>query len=196
VLRRQHPQARLQPADRALLAAFSRLLPRPRWSVFLVQPETLLGWHRRLVADAWTCSHRQTGRPPLDQETHELIVQLAREDPTWGRPAKQGRAARPGLHVSATVVRSVLRRHGLDPPANLRVVHGGQPSRVHRRDLFSGPLHEYHRRAARTSFCTLRAMVRSDGPDLLPGRYLCSLPTHYVVPGSSRSRPLECWRRV
>ena len=39
----------MQPADRALLAALSRLLPRPRWSVFLVQPETLLRWHRCLV---------------------------------------------------------------------------------------------------------------------------------------------------
>jgi putative transposase len=44
----------VQPADRALLAALSRLLPRPRWSVFLVQPETLLGWHRCLIRRRWT----------------------------------------------------------------------------------------------------------------------------------------------
>jgi putative transposase len=49
VLRRQHPRPRLQPTDRALLAAFGRLLPRVRWSVFLVRPETLLRWHRRIV---------------------------------------------------------------------------------------------------------------------------------------------------
>jgi putative transposase len=48
-LHRQHPRPRLPPTDRALLAALSRLLPRARWAVFLVQPETLLRWHRRMV---------------------------------------------------------------------------------------------------------------------------------------------------
>jgi putative transposase len=54
VLRRQTPRPKLQPTDRALLAAVSRLLPRSRRSCLLVRPETLLGWHRRLVAGAWT----------------------------------------------------------------------------------------------------------------------------------------------
>jgi hypothetical protein len=54
VLRRQHPRPRLQPRDRALLAALRCLLLRVRWSVFLVQPETLLRWHRRMVAWRWT----------------------------------------------------------------------------------------------------------------------------------------------
>jgi putative transposase len=48
ILRRQQPSPRLEPKDRALLAALSRLLPR-RWSVFVVTPATLLGWHRRMV---------------------------------------------------------------------------------------------------------------------------------------------------
>ena len=60
VLRRQIPRPRLEPADRALLAAVSRVLPRSRWSCFFVQPETLLRWHRRLVAGAWTYPHRRT----------------------------------------------------------------------------------------------------------------------------------------
>ena len=50
VLRRQIPRPRFEPADRALLAAVSRMLPRSVWSCFLVKPDTLLGWHRRLVA--------------------------------------------------------------------------------------------------------------------------------------------------
>ena len=54
VLRRQHRRPRLQPTDRALLAALSRLLPRARWSAFLVQPETLLRWHRRMICRRWT----------------------------------------------------------------------------------------------------------------------------------------------
>jgi putative transposase len=54
VLRRQVPRPRLEPTDRALLAAISRVLPCDGWSCFFVKPETLLRWYRRLVADAWT----------------------------------------------------------------------------------------------------------------------------------------------
>ena len=63
VLRRQTARPRLEPADRALLAAISRVLPRSRWSCFFVRPETLLRWHRRLVAGALTYPHNQPGRP-------------------------------------------------------------------------------------------------------------------------------------
>jgi putative transposase len=66
VLRRQVPRPKLELADRALLAAVSRVLPRARWSCFLVKPETLLRWHRRLVAGVWTYPHRM-GRPALDR---------------------------------------------------------------------------------------------------------------------------------
>jgi hypothetical protein len=60
VLRRQHPRPRLQPTDRALLAAWSRLLPRARWSVFLVRPETAL----LRCADPW---HAEAATSLLDQ---------------------------------------------------------------------------------------------------------------------------------
>ena len=115
VLRRQTPRPRLEPADRALLAAVSRVLPRSAWSCFFVQPETLLGWHRRLIAGAWTYPHRQTGRPPLDQETQQLIVRLARENPTWGYQRIKGELLRLDVRISATAIRMTLRHHGLDP---------------------------------------------------------------------------------
>jgi len=64
VLCRQVPRPRLEPADRALLAAISRVLPRSRWSCFLVKPETLLRWHRldpapRRTATSWRAFPRQ-----------------------------------------------------------------------------------------------------------------------------------------
>jgi hypothetical protein len=68
-LRRQIPRPWVEPADRALLAAVSRMLPRSVWSCFLVKPDALLRWHRRLVARAWTYPHRGTGRPLLDEGT-------------------------------------------------------------------------------------------------------------------------------
>jgi putative transposase len=115
VLRRQVPRPRLEPADRALLAAVSSALPRARWSCFLVTPSTLLCWNRRLVARAWTYPHRQTGRPPLDQEVRQLIVRLARENPRWGYQRIKGELLRLGVRVSATAIRTTLRRHRLDP---------------------------------------------------------------------------------
>jgi hypothetical protein len=115
VLRRQTPSPRFEPADRALLAAISRALPRARWSCFFVNPETVLRWHRRLVAGAWTYPHRGTGRPPLDQELEQLIVRLARENPRWGYQRIQAELLQLGMRVLATAIRTTLRRHGLDP---------------------------------------------------------------------------------
>src|SRR5256714_11983080 len=63
VLRRQVRRLDLEPADRAVLAGLSRLLPRVRWAAFFVTPATLLRWHRRLIARRWTYSSRSLGRP-------------------------------------------------------------------------------------------------------------------------------------
>jgi hypothetical protein len=122
VLRRQTPRLGLELADRALLAAVSRVLPRACWSCFLVTPETLLRWHRRLVAGAWTYPHRQTDRPPLNHEIQQLIVRLAREDPRWGYQRIQGELVRLGVRVSATAsawccaVTGSTRHHGSRAP--------------------------------------------------------------------------------
>src|SRR5215207_7601775 len=99
VLRRQTPCPRLEPADRALLAAVSRVLPRGRWSCFFVKPQTLLRWHRGLIAGAWTHPHRGTGRPPLDQELQQMIVSLDRENPRWGYQRIKGELLRLGMRV-------------------------------------------------------------------------------------------------
>jgi hypothetical protein len=83
ILRRQARQPKLARADRALLAALSRPLPRVAWAGFPVKPETLLRWHRQLVARRWTYPHRKAGRPPLPSSVRTLILRLARENLTW-----------------------------------------------------------------------------------------------------------------
>ena len=101
--------------DRMVLAAASRILPRERWRAFVVTPRTLLRWHRELVRRKWTYRRRRPGRPPLDPETVELITRLARENPRWGYLRIRGELMKLGIRVSATSIRTVLRRRGLGP---------------------------------------------------------------------------------
>jgi hypothetical protein len=77
VLRRQVKKPRLTWSDRALIALFSHLVPRERWSSLFVTPATILDWHRRLVRRRWTYPSRKPGRPPLPAETVELVLRLA-----------------------------------------------------------------------------------------------------------------------
>jgi putative transposase len=112
ILRRQAPRPAFTPHDRLLLAAFSRLLPRRSWHAFLVRPETLLRWHRRLVAKRWTYPHRSLGRPPVDETARDLILRLARENTNWGYVRIVGELRKLGVDVSATLVRNVLRAAG------------------------------------------------------------------------------------
>jgi putative transposase len=114
-LRRQHPRPRLQPQDRALLAALSRLLPRRRWSIFVVTPQTLLGWHRRMVRQHWTYLTLPRGRPSVSQQVKTLIVRLASENPRWGYQRIRGELLRLGCRVSASSIARVLRANGLQP---------------------------------------------------------------------------------
>jgi len=84
LLRRRARPPRLTRTDRVLLAALSRSLPRVAWAGFPVKPETLLRWHRQLVARRWTYRHRTPGRPPLESSLRTLILRLGQENQHWG----------------------------------------------------------------------------------------------------------------
>src|SRR5438876_912079 len=115
VLERQVARPQLTPADRALLAEFSRALSRRAWrrSLF-VTPTTVLRWHRELVARRWTYPHRPSGRPPTAAEVRELVVRLARENPSWGYRRVQGELVGLGIALAASTVWSILKEAGIE----------------------------------------------------------------------------------
>ena len=117
VPRRQLPRPRLEPADRLIMAAFARRLPRSLWKFRIVSPSTLLRWHRELLARKWTYPHtaRSLGRPPTRAAVRVLVLRFARENPTWGHRRIHGELVTLGHTLSAATVWNILTRAGLDP---------------------------------------------------------------------------------
>jgi len=119
LLDRHSPHWRLQEAERKVLAEKGKPLGQLLHDVLtIVQPETLLKWHRRLVACKWDFSHQRKakpGRPFVSAEMERLVVQLARENPSWGYDRIVGALANQGHQVSDQTVGNILTRHGLGP---------------------------------------------------------------------------------
>jgi putative transposase len=87
----------------------------------IVKPDTILGWHRKLVAKKFDGStQRQSpGRPKIDPELEALVVRMAQENRSWGYDRIVGALANLGLTVSDQTVGNILKRHGI-PPAPQR----------------------------------------------------------------------------
>src|SRR3954468_18556746 len=84
VLQRSTARPRMSWADRALIAALVRLLPRRRRLGQLVTAATVLRWHRQLVARKWTTTPTKPGRPSIPARLRALTIRLATENKTWG----------------------------------------------------------------------------------------------------------------
>ena len=109
---------RFTDGERALLARKAKAVGRKTLLELdtLVSPDTLMRWHRRLVAQKWDFSKRRgPGRPGIMREISQLIVRMAQENPGWGYTRIQGALANLSHKVGRGTVCNVLRRNGIEP---------------------------------------------------------------------------------
>jgi putative transposase len=114
-----HASRLLNDDQRRRLAVKGKELGRKllRELTTIVTPDTILRWHRELVAKKWDYSDRRgkVGRPRTQEEVAALIVRMAKENPTWGYGHIEGALKNLGITLSDTTVSSILREYGIEP---------------------------------------------------------------------------------
>src|SRR3989442_6388019 len=110
---------RLSDGERKVLPAIGQQLARQALKevATIVKPDTILGWHRKLVAQKFDGSpqRKAPGRPMIDPELEALLIRMAQENRSWGYDRIVGALANLGLTVSDQTVGNVLKRHGIAP---------------------------------------------------------------------------------
>jgi putative transposase len=109
----------LSKEEKATLAEIAHRLGRKALEevASTAQPDTILGWYRKLIANKFDGSRfrRRVGRPKVDEEIERLVVRMAKENPSWGYDRIVGALANLGHCLSDQTVGNILRRHGLSP---------------------------------------------------------------------------------
>ncbi len=93
-------------------------------------PDTILRWHRELVAIKWDYSEKRksVGRPRIRQVIVDLIVRMAKENEGWGYGHIQGALKNLGFQISDTTIGNVLKEHGIEPAPERQKNHLGEGS--------------------------------------------------------------------
>ncbi len=109
----------LNDDQRRRLAVEAKALGRrlPHDLATIVTPDTLLRWHRELIAQKWDFNalRKKFGRPRTHEEVAKLVVQLAQENPTWGYNRIEGALRNLRVKISDTTIGDILREYGIEP---------------------------------------------------------------------------------
>jgi transposase len=124
LLRQRIPgRVRLSDGERKTLAELGKKLGKQALAevATIVTPDTILAWHRKLVAQKFDGSQQRKalGRPKIDTELEALVIRMARENRSWGYDRIVGALANLGYTISDQTVGNILKRHGI-PPAPAR----------------------------------------------------------------------------
>lgn len=108
VFKRRQPRPRLQHLDRLFWVALRRLWSGWCDALIIVEPKTVVSWHRAGFRLFWRWRSRHAGRPKLDREVRELIRRMKADNPTWGAPRIQGELLQLGFQISEPTVSRYL----------------------------------------------------------------------------------------
>ena len=121
---------RFTDAERALLARKAKAVGRKALLELdtIVSPDTLLRWHRRLIAQKWNFAERRgAGRPGIMRHISDLIVRMAEENPRWGYTRIQGALTNLSHKVGRGTIANVLKRNGIDRRRSAADERRGRP---------------------------------------------------------------------
>jgi transposase InsO family protein len=145
-LRQASPRLLLRGSDRALLVWMVRLWPSLLDAVQVVQPETILRWHRAGFRAFWRWrSRNKAGRPRIDRGLRDLIRQMSRENPLWGASRIHGELLMLGFEVAQSTVSKYMVRDGTPPSQNWRTFLRNHAQTIAAIDLCVVPILTFER---------------------------------------------------
>lgn len=148
-------QLRLSDDERRRLAGIGHRLGRRVLGevATIVTPDTILRWHRQLIARKWTYVASRPGRPGVQVEIRRLAVRMATDNPSWGYTRIQGALKNLGHHVARSTIAKILKEQGI-PPSRERPMTWRTFLRAHWRELFAADFFT-------TEVWTVRGLVTS-----------------------------------
>ena len=140
VLQRNAKRPRLRPSDRALWALLSRLLPNWRQHLSIVQPDTVIRWHRAGWRLYWRWrSDPGRGRPKVSAEVRGLIHQMSLENPLWGAPRIHGELLKLGYDICESTISKYVVRHPGPPTQTWQTFIRNHLTEIVAMDFFTVP---------------------------------------------------------
>jgi putative transposase len=132
---------KLTPADHLLWVILSRVWGDWRSALAIVQPDTVIAWHRKGFRLFWTWKVRrgQPGRPAVSREIRDLIRRMSRENPLWGAPHIHGELLKLGIAIGETSVAKYMARHRQPPSQTWRTFLNNHVRALVSIDFFTVP---------------------------------------------------------
>src|SRR3989441_5110782 len=132
-------RARLRLRDRLFWIALARSWRHWRRALIVVQPDTVVRWHRDWLRRRWTRRSRRRRRPPIDQEIRALVREMATANPLWGAPRIHGELLTLGVQVSERTVSRLLEPHTRPSPQTWKTFLSNHLASAASIDFFTVP---------------------------------------------------------